>query len=707
MRKYILFILLALFAFSLYGQKGIVNNGARIVVDNGAYIKIQGDNTTGYTNESFGSQHGRIDLNGEIQLDGYFRNNASAGEVFINLDGTGNVLFSGTSNQGIGGSGPITFENLELNTPGIDLNTSIFIQNGIIFSQGNIVVNNYILAFGSNALIMGSAGTNSMLIPGSNGVLRKYFDNAQTFTFPIGSNVETDYIPVTIDPTGGTYNGGFVDLQMTEAKHPENSNPTDYITRYWQLSETDISGYDAQLTFTYAESDIVGNENNYYTLRYDGSFWDVFDAVNTENNTLTASVSEMGEFTAGANELETGELVVSHSGLTEENLNGAVIDLTLVDDEFENSTLDPTNFGLQNVPQGCEILTVDYVSTTTATMTLAFDGTDFDTDYTDYAINMTSAEVASDNDYTSNVLLISATDDNETLTIIDPPAITEGSEDGHVFSIELSGGTFNPVLNADAWSCSWLPEGVTMSDVLYLSPTSVEVHISGNRVADYDINQFVTIEIEPTEYNDAEGNALISDNDIAFQARNEQLTALTDTIYQSNLDNIEIYFELIDDWIKSAHFTIEDIRLYGEPEGLSVENITMTDSTHFSAVLSYTGSGIGQDNPFSFEIADSVLFGVEALNSQDIIISSDVGINEQEGAVELYVAGSDIYLKQHQLVRKGSLIIFELNGRRIREYSVKAKSASLFRPILKDGMYLIQFLTDDGKLYQTKGVVKN
>ncbi|ALO16124.1 hypothetical protein L21SP5_02500 [Salinivirga cyanobacteriivorans] len=445
-------------------------------------------------------------------------------------------------------------------------------------------------------------------------------------------------------------------------------------------------------------------------LAYDGTDFDV--GYPEFNITLLAAGSSIGE-QVNSNTLaidaivEPGELQASHAGLDEENLDGATIDLALVDDSFVDNALDIANFGLINAPAGCEIFSVNYLSSTTASLTIAFDGTDFDTDFTNFAINMAGAEVVSNNAYSSNALLISATNDAEQLTILNTGTIAEGTEDGHVFEVELSGGTFNPNLNPDAWSFTWLPDGTSVSDVIYLGESNAEILINGNRIIDYDMDQVVNIEAAPSEYNDAEGNALITDNTITFESYNEQLNALHDTIYESNLDNVELSFEIMDDWINTTGFSIEDISLQSAPEGFTIASLIETDSAHFTVSFAYDGMGIMQDNPFSLELADSVLNGIEALVSQQIVIANDVGVTGIEGDVELYVSGNEIYLKQHRFARKGSLIIYELNGRKLEEYKVEARSTNHFLPVLKDGMYLIQFLTDDGKLYQTKGVVKN
>jgi len=123
----------------------------------------------------------------------------------------------------------------------------------------------------------------------------------------------------------------------------------------------------------------------------------------------------------------TPEVIISHAGLTKENLDGAVINLTLYNTFFTDATLDKQNFTLNNNPVGSSIQTVTYVSSTEATLTVAFDGTDFDSDITNFSITILSAEISSSSDLTSNDLTIVATveplsQENDILTYSFPEA---------------------------------------------------------------------------------------------------------------------------------------------------------------------------------------------------------------------------------------------------------------------------------------------
>ncbi len=110
MRKFILFSISFFISASLFSQ-GIINNGASIVVSGGTTVNIT---SGGYLNQTNGSD-GSIDLDGIIKLTGDFTNNATAGNVFINVDTDGEVIFAGLGTQNITGNGPfVKFEKITI-----------------------------------------------------------------------------------------------------------------------------------------------------------------------------------------------------------------------------------------------------------------------------------------------------------------------------------------------------------------------------------------------------------------------------------------------------------------------------------------------------------------------------------------------------------------------------------------------------------------
>jgi hypothetical protein len=101
--------------------------------------------------------------------------------------------------------------------------------------------------------------------------------------------------------------------------------------------------------------------------------------------------------------------------LTEENLNGNTITLNVTEDYFADAILDPANFTLNNAPTLTEITDVTYVGPYEVTIELSFDGTNFDTDITDFSISVAGIEFNAGIDLISNSLTITAIDENVTI----------------------------------------------------------------------------------------------------------------------------------------------------------------------------------------------------------------------------------------------------------------------------------------------------
>lgn len=101
--------------------------------------------------------------------------------------------------------------------------------------------------------------------------------------------------------------------------------------------------------------------------------------------------------------------------LTEENLNGSVITLSLIDDFFADPNLEISNFTLNNAPTGLSIDQINYVTPTTAIITLSFDGTNFDQNINNFSITINGMELNSGISLTSNNMTIIAIDESITI----------------------------------------------------------------------------------------------------------------------------------------------------------------------------------------------------------------------------------------------------------------------------------------------------
>ena len=239
MKKINILITLIALSFSVLGQ-GIQNHGAVIEVTSGAFITIVNG---GYINKTQSATDGTIELDGTIALDGDFTNNADAGNIFVNTDGTGVVIFNGTTTQTIGGTGEyINFEGITVNSgASVEIPASkAATANGVLTVNGNFTL---ITPIGSS--VSGSLITNSTIGGTGTITVQRYLTTSERFqhiSIPM-ANITSDLLAV--DPNPGYLNPNF--YTMNEASDidpdPSNSNYSNW-SNYddvWNRVQTDIN----------------------------------------------------------------------------------------------------------------------------------------------------------------------------------------------------------------------------------------------------------------------------------------------------------------------------------------------------------------------------------------------------------------------------------------------------------------------------------
>jgi PKD repeat protein len=132
--------------------------------------------------------------------------------------------------------------------------------------------------------------------------------------------------------------------------------------------------------------------------------------------------------------------------MTETNLDDAIVTLNLLDDTFIDNDINPVNLVLNNAPTGLSIESINYIGSTQILALLAFDGTDFDTNITDFNVSINGSELTSGNNLTSNNLLITAI--NEDAGIWSHLITAENME----FTL---GDNINPWINMEIGQTTW------------------------------------------------------------------------------------------------------------------------------------------------------------------------------------------------------------------------------------------------------------
>ncbi len=251
------------------------------------------------------STNGSIDLNGILKLSGNLTNNVSASDVFSTVGTGSEVAFIGTTAQTVGGltTATCSFGNLTINNAAGLVLTKNSHANGVVtFTSGLADIGNNNFTFGPASTVAGTPSVTSMIIASGTGQVLKEFSALGSFSFPVGDNTGTPkYSPVTLNFTAGTFAPGAVaGLNVVNAKFSDPSITGSYLNRYWNVTQTGITGFTCNAFFNYNAVDVVGTESSIYNLRVFPSPFSSFDLSNTSLHQLSANgLTAFGTFTGG------------------------------------------------------------------------------------------------------------------------------------------------------------------------------------------------------------------------------------------------------------------------------------------------------------------------------------------------------------------------------------------------------------------------
>lgn len=226
----------------------------------------------------------------------------------VNFSGK-TVVMTGTGPQSIGGSSVPVFNNLAINNLYGEVNLAVntTVNGTLTLTAGNLNIGNNNLTLGTNP-VSGSFGPTKMIITGGTGEVKTPFASAGSYLFPIGeASGTTEYSPITVSVTSGSFTGAYVGVSVADAIHTDNHSTENNISRYWNVSQSGITGAVATITATYLPSDLTGTESTISAGQLKGAFsqqtnpWIKYAAANS--NTLTAASASL---TAGQPSIFTG-----------------------------------------------------------------------------------------------------------------------------------------------------------------------------------------------------------------------------------------------------------------------------------------------------------------------------------------------------------------------------------------------------------------
>ncbi|MBN1250869.1 MAG: T9SS type A sorting domain-containing protein [Bacteroidales bacterium] len=393
--------------------------------------------------------------------------------------------------------------------------------------------------------------------------------------------------------------------------------------------------------------------------------------------------------------------------LSENNLNGAVINFSLFNETFADNNLSAVNFILNNAPNGTAIESIDYINSTHADINLSFNGTDFDTNYNNFSITVLNQELIGNNNLQSNSISIDAVvEDNPSVNISSATQLTESNLDNAIINLSLNYETFaDNNLSTNNFILNNIPNGTAIESIDYINSTHADVNLSFDGTDfDTDINNF-SITVLNQELN---GNNNLQSNSISIFAEDENSASAiaipNQELSESNLENSEIAINLTNETFSlTGRGEIESFVLNNAPAGLSIETISQISDSEINLQLSFSGQDFDNDiDDFSITILSNQLTGNQDLTTNNLSIEADINtkiiddFNREEKKISLFPNPNNgiFYLKfNSNFYGKVTFVILNQSGTKVYENNFNVikgeQTLSLDLQKLKKGVYLI------------------
>ncbi|MBF01449.1 MAG: hypothetical protein CMP77_15930 [Flavobacterium sp.] len=313
---------------------------------------------------------------------------------------------------------------------------------------------------------------------------------------------------LTTNTTGFTSNFGNVLVGSNSTGSPftvSGGNLTSNVTvnapnTNFQVSLSESSGYSSSVSVSYGSGTIT-NVPVYVRFTPQSA------GAKSGNVTLTSGTASQSVAVSGTGVVPSATLAASPA-LTETNLNGATATVTLTNSTYAAS-LTTGNFTLNNAPSGVSVASVVRNSDTQATLTFAYNNTDFDSNVTNFNVTVASAAVTTGSALTTGNITITAV--AETLSSSGTLAIGNQciNTTSSAFSFVVTGSNLKPgditVAAASAYTYSSSSEGTYTSTLTFpqselpktifvkFTPTAVQsygnINVSGGSAS---LNKTVT-----------------------------------------------------------------------------------------------------------------------------------------------------------------------------------------------------------------------
>jgi hypothetical protein len=319
------------------------------------------------------------------------------------------------------------------------------------------------------------------------------------------------------------------------------------------------------------------------------------------------------------------------SPLSENNLNGAEISVTISGDKYVNS-LTTSHFKLQNAPSGTSIAKVFRQSDTVAILTLAYNGTDMTSNSSMSIEVQISGLVSSPVPVGSNsLLIIYMVGQTPRMFAYPNNELTETNLNGAVITFTNPYHDFKTGGKKEDFILENAPIGLTVTNYTFINNRTATITIEYSQF-DIDTNYsnfYVRVQGGDT-ITGGTGASMIS-NSMNIEANIEDnvnaiITSSPNMLAENTLDGSIINIELSADSFSST-LKASDIHLVNSPSGLTVLNVVKDAPTKARIFLQFNGTDFDNDIPnFSVNVLSSGLSTAPSASSNMLTIQSMIDI---------------------------------------------------------------------------------
>src|SRR6185436_15917876 len=391
---------------------------------------------------------------------------------------------------------------------------------------------------------------------------------------------------VTVDLTAGTYNGSLAAGNFSLATAPTGTTIASVIRN---------SATSATLTLTFDGTDFDANTTLSVTVLQAALLTGTGPA--TTGTVAVTAVLEAGAVIA----------LTSPVSLTETNLNTSTVTVDLTAGTY-NGSLAAGNFSLATAPTGTTIASVIRNSATSATLTLTFDGTDFDANTTLSVTVLQAALLTGTGPATTGTVAVTAVlEAGAVIALTSPVSLTETNLNTSTVTVDLTAGTYNGSLAAGNFSLATAPTGTTIASVIRNSATSATLTLTFDGT-DFDANTTLSVTVLQAALLTGTGPATTGTVAVTAVLEAGAVIALTSpvSLTETNLNTATVTVDLTAGTYNGS-LAAGNFSLATAPTGTTIASVVRNSATSATLTLAFDGTDFDANTTLSVTVLQAAL----------------------------------------------------------------------------------------------------